>query len=111
MANGRPEPILPPTPLATACLDGPALLAEPPEAALAMLLAGWAARVAGRSLAHLARSETRMLRLAEAARAFAPDLEVVVVPPWDCLPYDRSSPACAVMARRLEALRRLAEPP
>ena len=45
--------------------------------------------------------------LVELVRFFAPALEVVVLPAWDCLPYDRVSPNTDVMARRLDALARL----
>ena len=45
--------------------------------------------------------------LAELVRFFAPALEVVTLPAWDCLPYDRVSPNSDIMARRLEALARL----
>src|SRR5205085_4293870 len=34
-------------------------------------------------------------------------LEVVVFPPWDCLPYDRAPPSREAMGRRMAALRQL----
>jgi transcription-repair coupling factor (superfamily II helicase) len=43
-------------------------------------------------------------------RALAPDLDVLFLPAWDCLPYDRASPARDIMGRRMAVLRRLAEP-
>lgn len=88
--------------------DGPAPIAAPPESLLALLLASWASS-GSRSVLHVARSETRADRLARAARSFAPQLEVLLLPPWDCSPYDRASPSCAVMGRRITALERLAE--
>ena len=39
---------------------------------------------------------------------FAPDLEVLEFPGWDCLPYDRASPHAGVVAQRMRALSRLA---
>ena len=48
-----------------------------------------------------------MSGVAEAAAFFAPELETIEFPAWDCLPYDRASPAMAVSARRLSALHRL----
>ena len=50
---------------------------------------------------------------AAAARFFAPTLDVVSLPAWDCLPYDRVSPNAAVSARRMATLARLAsgDPP
>ncbi len=38
----------------------------------------------------------------------APDLDVSLLPGWDCLPYDRASPSRRVMGRRLAVLRQLA---
>jgi transcription-repair coupling factor (superfamily II helicase) len=88
--------------------DGRAPIATPPESLLALLLASWAS--AGvRSVLHVARSETRAERLARAARSFAPELEVLLIAPWDCSPYDRASPSCGVMGRRVAVLGRLAE--
>jgi transcription-repair coupling factor (superfamily II helicase) len=49
--------------------------------------------------------------IAEAAAVFAPELDVIEFPAWDCLPYDRASPALSISARRLSALHRLQTPP
>lgn len=35
---------------------------------------------------------------------FAPDVQVCILPPWDCLPYDRVSPTPDVTAARVAAL-------
>jgi transcription-repair coupling factor (superfamily II helicase) len=68
----------------------------------------WLARHAARAqLLHVARDGGRATLLAELVRFFAPALEVVTLPAWDCLPYDRVSPNTDVMARRLDALARL----
>ena len=48
-----------------------------------------------------------MRAVSDAAQFFAPELEVLEFPAWDCLPYDRASPALSVSARRLSALHRL----
>jgi len=63
------------------------------------------------STLHVARDELRLTALAEAVAFFAPDVEVVTLPAWDCLPYDRVSPNADVMARRIAALTQLTEPP
>jgi len=60
-------------------------------------------------LVHLASSESRADRLARALRSLAPDANVILFPPWDCLPYDRASPSREVMGRRIEALAGFAE--
>ncbi|GLR48580.1 transcription-repair coupling factor [Sphingomonas astaxanthinifaciens] len=55
----------------------------------------------------IASDEAAMRAIAETAPAFAPEVEVITFPAWDCLPYDRASPALRVMAERLAALDRL----
>ncbi|HSM54133.1 MAG TPA: transcription-repair coupling factor, partial [Erythrobacter sp.] len=55
----------------------------------------------------IAPDEAAMRSVADAAKFFAPELEVIELPAWDCLPYDRASPALSVSARRLAALHRL----
>ncbi|EJL27499.1 transcription-repair coupling factor [Novosphingobium sp. AP12] len=55
----------------------------------------------------VADNEAAMRSVADAAQFFAPELDVVEFPAWDCLPYDRASPALSVSARRLAALHRL----
>ncbi len=54
------------------------------------------------------RDGPRMASLARALAFFAPDLDVLQFPAWDCLPYERASPYPAVMAQRMTALSRLA---
>ena len=51
--------------------------------------------------------EAAMRALAETAPLFAPEVEVLTFPGWDCLPYDRASPALRVMAERLATLNAL----
>ncbi len=50
-----------------------------------------------------------MAALAESLAFFAPELELVSLPAWDCLPYDRVSPNAEVASRRMDTLCRLAE--
>ena len=66
------------------------------------------ARARGSLVVHIARDEPRLARLKEALRFFAPDLPVIELPGWDCLPYDRVSPNSDVVARRMAALAELA---
>ena len=49
-----------------------------------------------------------MAMLSRALGFFAPDVEVLEFPAWDCLPYDRASPHAGVVAQRMRALSRLA---
>ena len=55
----------------------------------------------------VAADEAAMRAIVDAAAFFAPEVEVIDFPAWDCLPYDRASPALTVSARRLSALHRL----
>jgi transcription-repair coupling factor (superfamily II helicase) len=57
----------------------------------------------GRAVAIVA-DEAAMRALAETVPQFAPEIEVLTLPGWDCLPYDRVSPALPVMAERLATL-------
>ncbi|MCC7167489.1 MAG: DEAD/DEAH box helicase, partial [Rhodospirillales bacterium] len=74
-----------------------------------MLLAEAAGQ--GASILHLARDEGHMVALAEELAFFAPAIEIVTLPAWDTVPYDRVSPHPDVLARRLDALGRLAGEP
>jgi transcription-repair coupling factor (superfamily II helicase) len=69
-------------------------------------LLGDLARAAGRAV-FLAPDEAAMRAIAATVAFFAPDIEVVQFPAWDCLPYDRASPTLRVMAERVAALYRL----
>ncbi len=62
------------------------------------------------TLVHVARDDARMARLAEALAFFAPEIEVLRFPAWDCLPYDRVSPNPVLVAERVASLSRLLEP-
>ena len=76
----------------------------------AMAAAQAARRLAGEPLIHVALDDQRMASLAEALAFFAADVEVIAFPAWDCLPYDRVSPAANIVARRLAALALIAVP-
>ncbi|HYE48149.1 MAG TPA: transcription-repair coupling factor [Azospirillaceae bacterium] len=81
-----------------------------PEGHDARVLAELAAGAGAKGLIHVALDDSRMARLAEAVAFFAPGLEVVPFPAWDCLPYDRVSPNGDIVARRIDALTRFMEP-
>ena len=55
----------------------------------------------------VAADETAMRAIADTVPVFAPEVEVLTLPAWDCLPYDRASPALRVMAERLATLQAL----
>ncbi|MBB37138.1 MAG: transcription-repair coupling factor [Hirschia sp.] len=56
----------------------------------------------------IARDERQALSVAALARFFRPDLELLLFPGWDCLPYDRVSPSAQSAAQRCATLARLA---
>ncbi len=68
------------------------------------------ARAAKQRAVFIAPDDSAMRSVAEAARFFAPEIEVLEFPAWDCLPYDRASPALTVSAARLSALFRMQRP-
>ena len=55
----------------------------------------------------IAADEAAMRAIADTVPVFAPEVEVLTFPAWDCLPYDRASPALRVMAERLATLEKL----
>ncbi|HVF37077.1 MAG TPA: transcription-repair coupling factor, partial [Sphingomicrobium sp.] len=55
----------------------------------------------------IAADEAAMRALADTVPIFAAEVEVLSFPAWDCLPYDRASPALRVMAERLATLEKL----
>ena len=87
---------------------GRALLAGVPEALEAQVIAGLATGGAGARVLHVARDDARLARLAEGLGFFAPELRVLRLPAWDCLPYDRVSPVSEIVAERVDTMARLA---
>ncbi|MFM5955482.1 MAG: transcription-repair coupling factor [Novosphingobium sp.] len=84
----------------------PLTLASLPRGAQPLVLADLARAAKGQAV-FIAPDEAAMQAIADSAGYFAPELEVIAFPAWDCLPYDRASPALSVSARRLAALHRL----
>ena len=83
-------------------------LQDLPDAALALALSEAAA---GGSVLFVDATGGRIERLAALAAGFADGLEVLALPAWDTLPYDRTPPSPAVVGQRVHALARLAEAP
>ena len=55
----------------------------------------------------LAPDEAAMRAIVDSAHYFAPELETLAFPAWDCLPYDRSSPSLRSTSERLAPLHAL----
>ncbi|MGB3555313.1 MAG: CarD family transcriptional regulator, partial [Jannaschia sp.] len=62
----------------------------------------------GRPVVHVARDDKRAEAMAAALRFHAPGTTVLRLPAWDCLPYDRVSPAAEISAARMSTLTALA---
>ncbi len=73
----------------------------------ARILAEMAMKAPGKLIVHVALDDLRAALLTDALAFFAPQLEVLSFPAWDCLPYDRISPHADLAGERLQALSRL----
>jgi transcription-repair coupling factor (superfamily II helicase) len=89
----------------------PLTLAGVPAGFLPVLMADLARAQAPGRVVLIAPDEAEMRAVAATAGYFAPEIEIVTYPAWDCLPYDRASPTLRVMAERLAALHRLQQAP
>ena len=58
----------------------------------------------------MARDDVHLDRLSQALAFFAPNIETLEFPAWDCLPYDRASPNTEILGNRIDTLTRLLEP-
>ncbi len=90
-------------------IRGTATIHGAPEGFDALLLARRRAEHEG-AVVHVTRDDSRMARLSEALAFFAPEIEVLRFPAWDCLPYDRVSPNPEIVSERIATLARLLEP-
>lgn len=52
---------------------------------------------------HIVLDDNRLHTMQNLWRFFAPDLRVIAIPAWDCLPYDRVSPNQDVIAERVRS--------
>lgn len=90
----------------------PWLLAGVPQGSEALVLAELLAGRVGPGkpalLLHIAVNDRAMESLAASLEFFAPEVEVLALPAWDCMPYDRASPHASIMAVRMRTLAALA---
>ncbi len=104
----------PRTPAQRLAAGRPLLLAGVADGAQGLVIADLARSIAAGekppaiSVAVICRDGPRMAALHRALTFFAPDMEVLEFPAWDCLPYDRVSPHAGVVAQRMATLARLA---
>ena len=62
---------------------------------------------AGNAVLVMARDANRAFGFEREIRFFYPEAHIILIPSWDCLPYDRISPSESISARRLWALSQL----
>ncbi|MEP5939164.1 MAG: transcription-repair coupling factor [Erythrobacter sp.] len=86
--------------------QSPLTLSSIARGAQPLVMSDLARAATGRAV-FIAPDDASMRAITEAAQFFAPELDVVEFPAWDCLPYDRASPALSVSAKRLAALFKL----
>ena len=58
---------------------------------------------------HICRDDARLDDIEQCLLFFAPELNVIKIPAWDCLPYDRVSPNSEIISQRLDGLAKLGE--
>src|SRR5665213_1092384 len=58
----------------------------------------------------VARDGRRLQRMEDALRAMMPGHPILMLPAWDCLPYDRASPNGVTIADRMTTLAALTDP-
>ncbi|WP_443970754.1 transcription-repair coupling factor [Sphingobium sp. CR28] len=87
----------------------PLTLAGTPTGFLPALLADLARAAKGRAV-FVAPDQSLMDSLADTTPFFAPEIEIIRLPAWDCLPYDRASPSLRSASERLAGLHALQRP-
>ncbi|WP_422366978.1 transcription-repair coupling factor [Pelagibius sp.] len=103
------DPVSAPAPTDDSASVRPTIASAAPGAD-ALYLAGLLEDVPGGRWLHVARDDAQAARMADSLRFFAPAVETLVFPAWDCLPYDRVSPHRDIVAQRLDVLTRLIAP-
>ncbi|UZW56564.1 transcription-repair coupling factor [Sphingobium sp. JS3065] len=86
--------------------SAPITLSAVPAGFQPWLLADIARAAPSRAL-FVAPDEQLMRAVADTAHYFAPEIEIVEIPAWDCLPYDRASPSLRTASARLAGLHAL----
>lgn len=57
---------------------------------------------------HVSRDDKRLQELVREISYFHPKANIIEIPAWDCLPYDRVSPSMYITSKRVEGLCKLA---
>lgn len=78
-----------------------------PEGAEAFLLKEMLAQKSGTPFIYICHHESHINELESTLRFLCPDLDILIFPPWDCLPYDRMSPKRDIIGERVTTLLQL----
>lgn len=89
--------------------ERPEAVPRAPAAAIAARLISHVKDAGTDGLVFIARSEAQAEEVSAAFKGFMPEAQVILLPPWDCLPYDRIQPSRDSMGRRAAALIAMAE--
>jgi transcription-repair coupling factor (superfamily II helicase) len=114
VTQARPSALLTNSPAARLAPGRPLTLSGIADGAEGLVIADLARSIASGlkppaiSVMVMCRDGSKLATLSRALGFFAPDIEVLEFPAWDCLPYDRVSPHAAVVAQRMMTLARLA---
>ena len=90
--------------------DAAKILEEPTSLSIGNIAPGMEALVlaalarSGKPIALILSDGQRMADMEQMLSFHAPEIPVLTLPGWDCLPYDRVSPGADVAARRLSAM-------
>ena len=79
-----------------------------PEGYDAVILGRLAAQAAPTPLLFIAPDDVRLANTRDCLAFFAPEVECLLIPAWDCLPYDRISPRNDLVSERISSLVTLA---
>ncbi len=88
-------------------LNESCILTKTPADAQLFLTAEIAKNFPKSDLVFVAQNDAEMEVAQRQIQFFAPHLEVLLFPAWDCLPFDRVSPKPAILANRIKTLHRL----
>jgi transcription-repair coupling factor (superfamily II helicase) len=83
--------------------EAPLTLAGVPDGFLPSLMADLS-RAADKRAVLIAADDAAMRAVTDAAAWFAPEIEILGFPAWDCLPYDRASPSLRATSERMATL-------
>jgi transcription-repair coupling factor (superfamily II helicase) len=87
-------------------IDGPGLyhLSTLPQGMVAQVLPELVAEAKLCGVIHVCVDDQQLAQMEVQVKFYAPSLNIIRFPAWDCLPYDRVSPSTEIVAQRLSAL-------